>query len=60
MTWNAEARVPNGYAYEAAEAARRISAGETESPAMTLEATLEVMRTLDEVRRQIGLAYPGE
>jgi predicted dehydrogenase len=60
MTWNVEARVPNGYAYEAAEVARRTSAGETESPAMTLEATLEVMRTLDEVRRQIGLAYPGE
>jgi predicted dehydrogenase len=52
--------VENGYAYEAAEAARRITAGEKESPAMTPEATLEVMATLDEVRRQIGLTYPGE
>lgn len=59
-TWDVEARVPNGYAYEAAEVARRVAAGETESPAMTPEATLEVMRTLDEIRRQIGLRYPGE
>lgn len=59
-TRKVEAQVPNGYAYEAAEVARRITAGETESPTMTLEATLEVMRTLDEIRRQIGLRYPGE
>ena len=59
-TWSADDRVPNGYAYEAAEVARRVAAGEKESPAMPLEETLEVMRTLDEVRRQIGLVYPGE
>ncbi len=52
--------VPNGYAYEAAEVARRISAGEKQSPAMTPEMTIEVMESLDEVRRQIGLTYPGE
>lgn len=50
----------NGYAYEAAEVARRVTAGEKQSPAMTPEMTLEVMATLDEVRRQIGLTYPGE
>ncbi len=50
----------NGYAYEAAEVARRVTAGEKFSPAMTPEMTLEVMTTLDEVRRQIGLTYPGE
>jgi len=50
----------NGYAYEAAEVARRVAAGEKQSPAMTPEMTLEVMATLDEVRRQIGLVYPGE
>ncbi|MBN2176474.1 MAG: Gfo/Idh/MocA family oxidoreductase [Demequinaceae bacterium] len=60
MTWSVEARVPNGYAYEAAEVARRVTAGEMESPAMMPEGTIEVMRTLDEVRRQIGLVYPGE
>jgi predicted dehydrogenase len=52
--------VANGYAYEAAEVARRITAGEKQSPAMTPEMTLEVMASLDEVRRQIGLTYPGE
>jgi predicted dehydrogenase len=52
--------VANGYAYEAAEVARRVTAGEKQSPAMTPEMTLEVMATLDEVRRQIGLTYPGE
>ncbi len=52
--------VPNGYAYEAAEVARRITAGEKQSPAMTPEMTLEVMASLDEIRRQIGLTYPGE
>jgi hypothetical protein len=27
---------------------------------MTWQGTLEVMRTMDEVRRQIGLTYPME
>ena len=52
--------VENGYAYEAAEVARRVTAGEKQSPAMTPEMSLEVMASLDEVRRQIGLVYPGE
>lgn len=52
--------VTNGYAYEAAEVARRITAGEKQSPGMTPEMTLEVMASLDEIRRQIGLTYPGE
>jgi predicted dehydrogenase len=52
--------VANGYAYEAAEVARRVTAGEKFSPGMTPEMTLDVMASLDEVRRQIGLTYPGE
>jgi predicted dehydrogenase len=60
MVWTSDAHVPNGYAYEAAEVARRVAAGETESPAMTMGQTLDVMRTMDEVRKQIGLTYPGE
>jgi len=27
---------------------------------MPLQGTLDVLRTMDEVRAQIGLAYPGE
>jgi hypothetical protein len=32
----------------------------SESPLMTWQGTLEVMRTMDEIRRQIGLVYPKE
>ena len=34
--------------------------GAVESPRMSWQGTLEVMRTLDEVRRQVGVVYPGE
>ncbi|MBI9116010.1 Gfo/Idh/MocA family protein [Sanguibacter suaedae] len=49
-----------GLEFEAAEVARRITAGDTQSPRMTWDGTLEVMRTMDEVRRQVGVTYPGE
>jgi len=51
---------PNGYAYEAAEVARRITNGDTESPVMTLDMSMEIMRLMDEIRSQIGLVYPNE
>ena len=31
-----------------------------ESPRMTWQGTLEVLRTLDEIRAQVGVRYPGE
>ncbi|WP_253182026.1 Gfo/Idh/MocA family protein [Cellulosimicrobium cellulans] len=49
-----------GKQYQAAEVARCVAAGATQSPRMSWDGTLEVMRTMDEVRRQIGVAYPGE
>lgn len=49
-----------GMAFEIAEAARCVSAGELESPKMTWRDTLEVMETMDEIRRQLGVAYPSE
>ena len=58
--WTYDGMVDAGMQYEAAEVARCIAAGLSESPLMTWQGTLEVMRTLDEVRRQIGLAYPME
>jgi predicted dehydrogenase len=58
--WAFEQPSLRGLQYEAAEVARRVAAGETESPRLTWANTVEVMRTLDEVRAQIGLAYPGE
>jgi predicted dehydrogenase len=52
--------VGNGYNYEAAEAMRCIRAGATESAVMPLDETLSIMRTLDTIRAQIGVRYPGE
>ena len=50
----------DGMAYEIAEAARRITAGELESPLMSWADTLEVMSTMDAVRAELGVIYPGE
>ncbi|HEU4323036.1 MAG TPA: Gfo/Idh/MocA family oxidoreductase [Roseiflexaceae bacterium] len=50
----------NGYQYEAAEVARCLRAGLTESPVMPLDETLALMRTLDAIRAQWDMRYPGE
>ena len=50
----------NGYNYEAAEVGRCLHEGRTESEVMPLDETLAIMRTLDQVRAQWGLRYPGE
>jgi predicted dehydrogenase len=50
----------NGYAHEAAEVARCVRAGLTESPIMPLDETIAIMRTLDALRAQWGLRYPME
>ena len=47
-------------AFEAAELARCVADGRTESPLLPLSETLAVMQTMDEVRRQIGMVLPGE
>ena len=49
-----------GMQYQAAEAERLIAAGRTESPRMTHEQSVAVMATMDAVRAQIGVRYPGE
>lgn len=49
-----------GYVHEAAEAMRCLRAGETDSPLVPLADTLSVMRTMDAVRAQLGVRYPGE
>ena len=58
--WSFARASKQGLPYEAAELARCVAAGRTESERMTWDGTLQVMATMDEVRRQIGLAYPGE
>ena len=49
-----------GLREEAREFARIVRAGELESPLMTHATTLELMRQMDEIRRQVGVRYPGE
>ncbi len=50
----------HGLQYEACEVARCITDGRTESPLMPLDETVQIMATMDEVRRQLGVVYPGE
>jgi predicted dehydrogenase len=49
-----------GLREEAREFARVVRSGEIESPLMPHTTSLELMRQMDEVRRQIGVKYPGE
>ncbi len=52
--------VPGGFEFQAAEAARCITSGATQSQAMSWDDTLAVLRTMDEIRAQLGVVYPGE
>ena len=53
--------MPNdGLAHEASHAMDRIRAGHLESDVITLDASLQTMRLLDEVRAQVGVVYPSE
>jgi predicted dehydrogenase len=58
--WDGSISQVHGFAYEAAEFARSLAAGELETPSMPHVATLRVMEAMDEVRAQIGVTYPGE
>jgi predicted dehydrogenase len=50
----------HGLAYEAAEFARLLTAGQTESDLLPLDETLRIMQVLDDVRAQLGVNFPGE
>ena len=50
----------NGYNYEAAEIGRCLREGRTESSVMPLDESLAIMRTMDQLRAEWGLRYPGE
>ncbi len=50
----------NGYQFEAAEVMNCLRANKLESELMPLDETLSIMRTLDALRAQWGLAYPME
>jgi dihydrodiol dehydrogenase / D-xylose 1-dehydrogenase (NADP) len=50
----------NGYNYEAAEVGHCLRAGKLESDVLPLEESRVIMETLDAIRAQWGLKYPGE
>jgi predicted dehydrogenase len=50
----------HGLAYEAAEFARLLARGKTESDLLPLEETLRIMHVLDELRAQLGVSFPDE
>jgi len=39
---------------------RCLRCGKTESPIMTLDESVEILRTMDKIRAQWGLKYPME
>jgi predicted dehydrogenase len=49
-----------GYGYQAVEAARCLQEGRLESSVMPLDESLAIMRTLDDLRTQWGVVFPGE
>lgn len=50
----------NGYNYEIEEVGRCLAAGQAESDTMPLDDSLAVLETLDALRSQWGVRYPGE
>jgi predicted dehydrogenase len=50
----------HGFRYEIAEFARALEAGRSETWSMPWDATRRVMAAMDDVRRQVGVVYPGE
>lgn len=55
-----EAVEHRGMQFQAAELERLIEAGVTSGTVLPPSESVEIMRTLDEVRRQIGLEYPPD
>jgi len=49
-----------GMEYQAQELERLVNEGRTSGEILPAEETVRIMECLDEVRRQIGLKYPGE
>jgi predicted dehydrogenase len=58
-TWEPESR-EHGFRYQVAEVARALADGRTETWSVPWEATRRVLAVMDEVRRQVGVVYPGE
>lgn len=60
VTTEWDATVSGGFQFEAAEFARLLANGATQSPVMPWQASIEIMEVLDQARAAIGVVYPGE
>ncbi len=49
-----------GLCFEAAHLAQMVADGVTESPLLAPAETISVLQTIDEIRRQVGVRFPGE
>jgi predicted dehydrogenase len=49
-----------GYHYEAIEVMRCLDEGKTESSIVPHSFTVDLMRTLDRIRQEAGITFPGE
>ena len=49
-----------GLCYEAAHFATLVAEGRRESPLLPLDETVSIIETLDALRAQVGVVYPGE
>ena len=51
---------PEGMCYEAAHLARLVADGASDSPLLPMGESVAIMGVLDQIREQVGVAYPGE
>ncbi|WP_256841785.1 Gfo/Idh/MocA family protein [Ornithinimicrobium cryptoxanthini] len=49
-----------GLVYQAAHLAQLVADGATDSPLLPLDETISILATTDEIRRQLGVTFPGE
>ncbi len=50
----------NGLRFEIEEVQRCLADGRTESPVITLDESIALATTLDTIRAELGVVYPGE
>lgn len=58
--WDETAIADSGFEYQAAAFARALKAGLTEVPGHGWDEAADVIATLDAIRRQVGVVFPGE
>ncbi|MGI6786152.1 MAG: Gfo/Idh/MocA family protein [Gleimia sp.] len=60
FSWTWDGHIQGGFQYQAAEVARCVNAGLTQSETMPWDDTIAVMEIMDKARAQLGVRYPTE